>query len=95
MFPSSCVIDTPVGGDPITISRSMVSENQSPWAMVPCYFHDPTFSHFGTNLTCDGRMGRNTRIAYSTLAKCRAVSKHNLDSQHNCSVSHATPPLKI
>ena len=30
MFPSSRVIDTPVGGDPITISRSLVSENQSP-----------------------------------------------------------------
>ena len=48
--------------------RTLVSENQSPGAIVWHYLRDPTFSRFDTIPECDRHTHRNTTTAYTALS---------------------------
>ena len=63
-------------GDPGRISwRSLASENQSTWAIVQHYYHDPTFSHF-SRLTYDRETDReDTGLQHIYRASTASCSK--------------------
>jgi len=53
----------------------LASENQNPWAIVPCCFHDPRYS--SGLLQTDGRTDRHRATTYTALAWHREVKLTN------------------
>ena len=75
-----------VGCDPGRISRrSLVSENQTPWAIVRFCLCDPAFSRFSRTPTCDGQTDRQTD---GRTDRHRAMAS-TADAQH-CAVKMAS-----
>ena len=73
----------PFRGDPAGISpRLLLSENESPWAIVRRFLRDSTFSRFDTIPACDGSTDRRTD------ERTRDDSTYRASIASRCKIGH-------
>ena len=71
---NAVIFGTPVVITPVEFQQDPQCQNTT-WAIVWRGLRDPMFSRFGRTVTCAGQTDKHGAIAYTVLAKRRAVKK--------------------